>query len=275
MIEIPEANVLAAQLNGAVRGKKIKTAVANASPHKFSWYYGDPADYGELLEGRVLQSAGAFGGRVELEAGGVTLMLADGVNPRFYTADEAVPKKHQLFLGFEDGSFICCTVAMYGGIWAFPHGAFDDDFYYRAAKEAIPALSEAFSREYFLSLLTDKSRKLSAKAFLATEQRIPGLGNGVLQDILLNARLHPKRKMNTLSDEELDSLFELMKATLKEMTALGGRDTERDLFGEAGGYKTKLSKLNAALICPHCGGPVTKQSYLGGSVYFCGECQRL
>lgn|GEM_PF-2077218 len=30
------------------------------------------------------------------------------------------------------------------------------------------------------------------KAFLATEQRIPGLGNGVLQDILWTARIHPK-----------------------------------------------------------------------------------
>jgi formamidopyrimidine-DNA glycosylase len=43
---------------------------------------------------------------------------------------------------------------------------------------------------------------LSAKAFLATEQRIPGLGNGVLQDILFTAGIHPKRKMAAISEEE-------------------------------------------------------------------------
>jgi formamidopyrimidine-DNA glycosylase len=51
-------------------------------------------------------------------------------------------------------------------------------------------------------LSPDAVQKLSLKAALATEQRIPGLGNGSLQDILWQAHLHPKRKTNTLSDEE-------------------------------------------------------------------------
>ena len=74
-------------------------------------------------------------------------------------------------------------------------------------------------------------QKLSAKAFLATEQRIPGLGNGVLQDILWYANIHPKRKISTLSAEQKHKLFRSVKTILAEMTELGGRDTERDLFG--------------------------------------------
>jgi hypothetical protein len=39
------------------------------------------------------------------------------------------------------------------------------------------------------SKLGQEVKKLSLKALLATEQRIPGLGNGVLQDILFKARM--------------------------------------------------------------------------------------
>ncbi|MPN41800.1 Formamidopyrimidine-DNA glycosylase [bioreactor metagenome] len=64
--------------------------------------------------------------------------------------------------------------------------------------------------------------KLSVKALLATEQRIPGLGNGSLQDILFNARIHPKKKVTTLTDNEKEQLFYSIKATLQEMVDKGG-----------------------------------------------------
>lgn len=70
--------------------------------------------------------------------------------------------------------------------------------YYLVAKEKPSPLSEQFDYPYFLNILSAPSaEKLSAKAVLATEQRIPGIGNGVLQDILYNAGLHPKRKVGT------------------------------------------------------------------------------
>lgn len=72
----------------------------------------------------------------------------------------------------------------------------------------------------------------SLKAFLATEQRIPGLGNGVLQDILYEAGMHPKRKLKSLSDTDIKTLYDSVKGTLKVMTDSGGRDTEKDLAGK-------------------------------------------
>ena len=50
--------------------------------------------------------------------------------------------------------------------------------------DRIGALSDAFTLDYFKSLIDEATLKLSVKAFLATEQRIPGIGNGVCQDIL-------------------------------------------------------------------------------------------
>ena len=45
MIELPEANNLAQQINQSLVGKTISSTIAAQSAHKFAWYNGDPADY--------------------------------------------------------------------------------------------------------------------------------------------------------------------------------------------------------------------------------------
>jgi formamidopyrimidine-DNA glycosylase len=116
---------------------------------------------------------------------------------------------------------------------------------------------------------------MSVKAFLATEQRIPGFGNGVLHDVLFNARVHPKRKLETLTDKDMDTLFNSVKSTLNEMRDGGGRDTEKDLFGKPGGYRTVLSNKTLAYPCMVCGEGLKREAYLGGNIYFCTGCQPL
>lgn len=120
----------------------------------------------------------------------------------------------------DDDSFLVFTVAMYGGINAF-RDKLDNPYYLGALSKPSP-LDDRFDSAYFDRLVTGAKPNLSAKAFLATEQRIPGLGNGVLQDILFNARIHPKRKMAALGGRGLDALFGAVKSTLAEMAAAGG-----------------------------------------------------
>ncbi|MCK5757903.1 MAG: endonuclease VIII, partial [Clostridiales bacterium] len=115
---------------------------------------------------------------------------------------------------------------------------------------------------------------LSTKAFLATEQRIPGIGNGVLHDILFNAMIHPRLKLKDYNDEEAENLYNSINITLEEMTEKGGRDTQKDIYGEKGGYECIMSRNSVGKDCPRCGAIIEKQSYMGGSVYFCPECQR-
>ena len=57
------------------------------------------------------------------------------------------------------------------------------------------------------------------------------------------------------------------------MTDRGGRNTEKDLFGRPGGYAVRLSRNTCAEPCPRCGGPIVKEAYLGGAVYYCPHCQ--
>jgi formamidopyrimidine-DNA glycosylase len=54
MIELPEAAVIGRQVTETLAGKRTASAVANASPHKFAWYTGDPAEYDARLAGKVI-----------------------------------------------------------------------------------------------------------------------------------------------------------------------------------------------------------------------------
>ena len=274
MIELVEATVLAEQLNKTIRGKRIKNVVAAQSPHKFAWFFGDPQAYNSLLSGKIIGESVGYGGQLEIKAEDTVILFNDGVSIKYHDQIEEVPKKHQLLIEFDDSSAISASVQMYGGLSCFHDGA-NENPYYLVAKEKPSPLSDNFDKEYFNHIFsTPEMDKLSAKAFLATEQRIPGLGNGVLQDILFYAGIHPKRKIKTFTEEEKNKLFKVIKSTLSTMIKQGGRDTEKDLFGNYGGYQTVVSKNTVDKPCPVCGTLIQKEAYLGGSVYYCSECQR-
>jgi formamidopyrimidine-DNA glycosylase len=274
MLEIPESRTISLQAGETLTGRKIKEVINATSPHKFAFFCGDPAGYIKLLTGRQIRSTKGHGMFVDIYFDENTnLTIGDGTNMRYYSPKEQRPDKHQLLLVFDDGSCVAFTVAMYGGIWAYK-GKFDNK-YYQGSLSSISPLEYAFNEVFFDNIFKNTTKDISMKALLATEQRIPGIGNGVLQDILFNAGIHPKRKKSTLSDFQKAELFHCLKVTLKSMTDKGGRDTEKDLFGHIGGYKTILSKNTLKNPCPNCGNSIVKEAYLGGAVYFCPTCQKL
>jgi formamidopyrimidine-DNA glycosylase len=273
MLEFVETRVLSEQLNKSVKGKQIKRVTALQSPHKFAFFNGDPEAYDGIMKGRIINEVQSHGGLLDIVMGNIHLTLGDGVALQYYKKESKRPQKHQLLIEFEDDTALAATIQMYGFLWCFKEGEFDNPYYLTAKNKPSP-LTEAFDCRYFTEMISAQGMdKLSAKALLATEQRIPGLGNGTLQDILFNAGIHPKRKVKTLTEEDKQMLFSSIKNTIAEMIEKGGRDTEKDLFGENGGYQTKLSKNTVDKPCPICGSMIMKEAYLGGSIYYCSGCQ--
>ena len=274
MIELPEAVVLSRQLNETITGKRIKNVVAAQSPHKFAWYHGDPNKYHDLLTGKRIGIANAYGSWIEIDTEDMMISFCEGVSLHFHKENEKRPPKHQLLIEFEDLAALSASVQMYGGLFCYKAGQLKSEYYLKAKEKPSPLLDQ-FDRAYFLQILSESGADgLSAKAFLATNQRIPGLGNGVLQDILFNAKIHPKRKINTFTRDDREILFNSIKSTLSEMVSLGGRDTEKDLFGNLGGYRTRVSKNTAGKLCPKCASIIKKEAYMGGSIYYCTGCQK-
>lgn len=274
MIEIPESMTLTRQLSESFLGKSIAHVEASHAPHKFAWYNPEPEEYPLLLTGKKLSKVNSNGGQVELVFEDMHVVLNDGATPRYLDPADEPPKKHQLLVRFEDGNGFVCTVRMYGGMMIYPYGKTDNE-YYLASRDKPSPLTDEFTREYFQGIINAAENKLSAKALLATEQRIPGLGNGVLQDILYNALVHPQKKLSSMTEVELDTIFACIKDTLRLMSDQRGRDVEKDLYGASGGYKTILSSKTKDEPCSRCGSLIVRKAYMGGNVYFCPTCQPL
>jgi formamidopyrimidine-DNA glycosylase len=276
MLELPEALTIANQINNTIKGRKITNVTADFSPHKFAFYHGDPQGYSALLKGKTIEGSTAYGGMIHIKVDSASIVISDGINLRYDKQGQGSQLKHQLLLELDDFSKVSASVQMYGMIWCFGNETEFQNPYYIVSKEKTSPLTNAFDEAYFEKLLSlEGVKKLSVKAFLATEQRIPGLGNGVLQDILWKANINPKTKMNALKDKQIDTLFITIKSVLSEMAELRGRNTEKDFFGNNGGYETIMSKNNVGSPCPICGSTIKKENYMGGSVYYCENCQAI
>lgn len=274
MIEIPEAVTITDQMQ-CIIGKKITNVIAGQTPHKFAWFSGDPGGYPVKLKSKSITAARPAGGIIEIVVEDMIIALSEGLTFKYSENKNDIPKKHQLLLTFEDESFLSVSIRMYGGLLCAKENEIDNE-YYLAAKERPSPLNSEFNDQYFAKLIEDDELlKLSTKALLATKQRIPGLGNGVLQDILFNAHIHPKKKVLKLTDQDKTNIYKSIKTTLADMTIKGGRDTEKDFYGNVGKYRTILSRNTVNQPCPACGSPIQKASYMGGSIYFCSTCQRL
>ena len=134
-----------------------------------------------------------------------------------------------------------------------------------------------FSLEYLSALIEECTNEgsRSVKGLLTQDQLIPGLGNSIAQDIMFKARLHPKQSIAGLSEAQIKNLYQAIMETVAEAIELGGRNDEIDLYGNPGRYKRIMDKAAAGQPCPECGTKVEKMAYLGGTCYYCPECQRL
>ena len=273
MLELPESYTISKQIKESLSGKIISYIELLHTPHKFAFFNGDMDKYDDYLEGQKIVGATYHGGMIEMQTEDSAIVFADGAYPKYYENKKKFPKNHQMAIYFDDETALFVSIQMYGFLFAFPKGECTEGFYISSSTKPSP-LSDEFTFEYFKGLYPSSGKKLSAKAFLATEQRIPGLGNGVLQDILWDAGIDPRFDMREATEKDFRVLYESLKKVLKEMCEHGGRDTEKDLFGNKGGYVTQLSKKTLYEPCMKCGNEIHKANYMGGTVYFCEHCQR-
>jgi formamidopyrimidine-DNA glycosylase len=133
-----------------------------------------------------------------------------------------------------------------------------------------------FTFPYFSGLIDELllGEKRSVKSLLTQDQLVPGLGNAIAQDILFRAKLHPRHPLIELDTSQRKALFEAISSTVRDVIAGGGRNDEYDLYNQPGRYQRIMDKRAEGNPCPDCGAKVEKIQYLGGTCYFCPECQK-
>ena len=275
MFELPEYTTLARQMNGTLAGKTIERGTLGNSPHKFVWYNRKPDEFEQLTRGKRVGPASVRGRwlTLDLEPGYRILLGECGGKVLYHSPGAALPEKYHLFLNFEDGSALTIMTAMWGAMELYEAGQELERQYVKGMRPT--PIDPSFTFNYFTALITElvQGGKRSVKSLLTQEQLVPGLGNASAQDILFNARLHPRHSLEDLTPGQRNDLYQAITGTVREIIDQGGRNDETDLFGKPGGYVRIMGNNRAGKPCPTCGCTVEKIQYLGGACYFCPKCQ--
>lgn len=273
MIEIGEAKWIKDQMCELLKGLKIIRVSMLNRPHKFCFLNHPAHDFEMVLPNKTIQSVKQSGNmiRLLLDYGRELVFFEDLIFE--YKVNESVTDKNQMVLYFDNEMALEIKVKLYGFIQV---GKSDElmekDIYYKRALSVIDPLDEAFTYEYFIQETHLNEPKHTVKMALATEQKIPGLGNGTLQDILFTAKVRPNRKVETLQDFEKIALYESTKLVIAQIYKQKGRNNSHDLLGKLGEYDVIMSKDRG--FCPICQCNLNEKNYLGGKVIFCPHCQK-
>lgn len=129
-----------------------------------------------------------------------------------------------------------------------------------------------FTFDYLTKVISGTGGR-KVKSLLNLQDRIAGLGNVYINDILYEAGLHPGRKCTSLSIGDKRRLYAALTGIPAKATILGGSDQEVNLYGKPGRYVQVMSKDTVAKPCHRCGTLIAKDSIIGSVSYFCPVCQ--
>jgi len=271
--ELPEIYNLADQMNYELAGKTISgVQVVQEKCLNVA-----ACDFAEILVGGRVESATSKGKWVvtRLSRGdqGSWLLfnLGMGGNVVLHEDDEALPEKYQARIDFSDGRVLTISFWWFGYIHAVRDGELVSHKM-TADLGLTPLRDPGFTEEHFLGLL--EGRRGSVKSFLTDQRNVAGIGNVYIQDMLFRARMHPNRRLQTVTDADKSLLYRSMIETLEESVRLGGLAYENDLHGRAGGFKDFLVGYREGKPCPACGATIQKVKTGSTASYICPNCQR-
>lgn len=175
--------------------------------------------------------------------------------------DSALPKHTGVLFRFDNGYALAyVNVRKLGTV-----GLTDDaDAFVQGEKLGVDARAHALDLKYFSVLARDHDKLV--KCWLMDQSIISGIGNIYSDEILFQARLHPKRSTSELSDEEIGRLHEKMREVLKIAIAAKA-DPEQLPSSYLLPHRARRER------CPKCGGEVKPISACGRNAYYCPTCQ--
>ncbi|MFP4055688.1 MAG: Fpg/Nei family DNA glycosylase [Candidatus Brocadiia bacterium] len=194
--------------------------------------------------------------------GGASLVLHFGMTgkPVSFKDPTGEPSHSRLLLRFADGYHLSFDCQRKLGLASLTK---DEEGYLRSKEVGPDALEVSF--QTFRDILA--ARRGMAKSTLMNQKVVAGLGNLVTDELLFQARLHPRETLDRVGSRKLRTLYEKMKAVLEALI-----DCIVHSRGLPGGYV--LAHREPGGKCPRCGAGLQDIKFGGRTAYFCPRCQR-
>jgi formamidopyrimidine-DNA glycosylase len=274
-IEGPEIRVLAGQAAAVLPGRTIVgydlrdvdrlTRIGFVNPDRFDLLTGSRI---ERVRGRgVLLALGLTGGRHLLigpEYGG-TVRLLDGHLP--------VGSSH-VSIHLEPVSTLQIRLTGMGTVQLRTDDDLADLYVYaRDFGDVLSPGEETFTRARFTAAIRERRQQLKP-VFVGKQAIVTGYGNASFQEVAFLAGIHPRRTAASLTDQEIDRIYDVITESFARRIAAGGKIGFAGLDGAAGRYPMAMGPEYRDKPCPRCGVAVERISYGGGPTYFCPGCQQ-
>lgn len=211
----------------------------------------------KVLPGQEIKKVRRIGKLLLLDTTGPTLGLRFGMTGRL-VADEQVPLDQLYFERYKDkpewrrfglsfvggGSLVMSDPRRFGSVWLDPD----------ISKMGIDAFE--LTPEALHQILA--SSRSAVKTRLLDQSKIAGIGNLLVDEILWEAGINPRRAANSLSVDEMNRLSEVIPAILKTLGKRGGSHT-----GELYPHRTK------GAVCPNDGTPLEHYTLSTRTTWWC------
>ena len=148
------------------------------------------------------------------------------------------------------------------------------DFMKRVGPEPLEA---DFTAEQFIDRFK-KRPGTSIKAAILDQSVIAGVGNIYADESLWGAKIHPARKVSSITDDEFAELYKEVRYVMNLSIEKGG-STNRNYVnaeGKKGSYMDFARVFRReGLECPRCGAEIIKIRVAGRGTHVCPNCQKL
>jgi formamidopyrimidine-DNA glycosylase len=131
-------------------------------------------------------------------------------------------------------------------------------------------LSDAFTLVVLQAAVRERRQQL--KKVLTDQRTVVGIGTAYADEICFAARLSPIRYVSTLSTEEVERLYEAIRAVLDwGISEIRSRSGGVLLAGHDRGFLRVYKKTGQP--CPVCGAKIAEIRYAETRTYYCPNCQ--
>lgn len=269
MPELPELDVICEVLARRVVGQPIVSAqvLPPGGPIVVRDLTG--AGFAETLSGAVIAAVGRRGKFVVFTMGG-KLPLYLALNPKLSgrlqlvgPSDKRLAKTHVILALSGGGELRYVDQKQMGQLYLAHDLAQVPDF----AGMGPEALE--ISRDDFRARL--RAYRGEIKGILIRSDFVAGIGNAYADEILWAARLHPYRKRTQLTAEEINRLYDALRAVLLDAVEQVRAEMGEAIHREPRGFMTV--HLKTGQPCPRCGAPISLVGANQRITNFCRTCQ--
>ena len=276
MPELPEVTTISEDVRTLAAGRRVIRAEIMGDDVSNAGVKGFP----RRLVGKTLRGTGRRGKIFTLDFGDVVGVVHLVISGRVLRLPEwqDPDRTNTAVVEFEGGDGEASIVLAFAKLWL---GYFD--LYEPERVDEHPLISrlgpDPFSEGFSVEHLIDAfERRATVKSLLLDQSVVAGLGNIYVDEVLFAAGVHPTRKANTLSREEIRFIHGATRGILGRAIELRGTtfDSYHDAFGEGGKFQHQLKVFaRPGEPCPVCSTEIQKLRVAGRGTHVCPLCQPL